>query len=640
MSCTHADAFLEAKAKDRRDLLLKLINLEAYQRLGELATRKKNEAERERKGYADKLADIPADTEVILEAARDTAKRLDEDITRFAEQIQQTQEKKTRAEAAKQLADQVATLREAVNSQQELLDQAEAIQAEARRYQTLEAIIPRLQRLQDARDALAGAATKVRLHQEKIEELQAGLIKLAETVTTTTEALQQARTDHEQAATAEREVSNELIEVRQRVKTLREQLAEHQVLEGASACPTCGADVSTPEGQERVAAHYRQMAQRLEELQVDIEERRAHHLAAQARLGDTGLALNNAEKAQQGAAAAQQKQQTLLKREQDDLYEASQKIPAATSQVEDQLAALSADWGVHPATEDASALDTLHEEKEGLSEAPARAAALQQALQEVSGLRGQIQTLEAQRNAMPEAIRSVNVVQLQADLEILAADQKARTAALAETQKKVGRLEKELELRTDLLTKHDEAERLRDLYKKLATAFGPLGLQARIMRDAQTRVRIAANEALQRLSGCTWEIELKEDGEELIILAKDNSQPDPDRALRAFEYLSGGERFRVAVALAVGIGQSVTGGQTADSLLIDEGFGALDDDGRALMVEELHRLSQEVLGDGRVIVVSHQEDVQDQFLHRYRVSKHEGRARIERATPQDEAIMA
>lgn len=101
--------------------------------------------------------------------------------------------------------------------------------------------------------------------------------------------------------------------------------------------------------------------------------------------------------------------------------------------------------------------------------------------------------------------------------------------------------------------------------------------------------------------------------------------------LRPFEYISGGERFRVAISLAVAIGQSISGGRTVDTLVIDEGFGSLDEVNRDLLVDELQRLSRDVLQGGRVVVVSHQEDVCEKFGDRYHISKDGyGRAQFQR----------
>jgi DNA repair exonuclease SbcCD ATPase subunit len=49
---------------------------------------------------------------------------------------------------------------------------------------------------------------------------------------------------------------------------------------------------------------------------------------------------------------------------------------------------------------------------------------------------------------------------------------------------------------------------------------------------------------------------------------------DPSNAPRFFEYLSGGEQFRIALALALALHRRV--GKQAGTLIVDEGFGALD----------------------------------------------------------------
>src|SRR5205814_9680068 len=54
-------------------------------------------------------------------------------------------------------------------------------------------------------------------------------------------------------------------------------------------------------------------------------------------------------------------------------------------------------------------------------------------------------------------------------------------------------------------------------------------------------------------------------------------------------FLSGSQKFRVAVALALGLGE-FAGRQPVQSLMIDEGFGSLDAMNRAAMIGELHSL--------------------------------------------------
>ncbi|KAF0247505.1 MAG: exonuclease SbcC, partial [bacterium] len=192
---------------------------------------------------------------------------------------------------------------------------------------------------------------------------------------------------------------------------------------------------------------------------------------------------------------------------------------------------------------------------------------------------------------------------------------------LDQAKHKLAGLENQRKSYLELKVLRDKTEKEVIYYTKLATTFGKRGLQAKIIQAAQEKIKQHANTTLRRLSNGVWQIDLQENnqGTELEILVRDLSQPKSP--LRPFEYLSGGEKFRVAISLAIAIGQSISGGRTVDTLVIDEGFGALDEINRALLVNELRRLSEEVLHGGRVIIVSHQEDVCWEFANRYHISK-------------------
>ncbi|WP_369825701.1 SbcC/MukB-like Walker B domain-containing protein [Novosphingobium sp. HII-3] len=81
--------------------------------------------------------------------------------------------------------------------------------------------------------------------------------------------------------------------------------------------------------------------------------------------------------------------------------------------------------------------------------------------------------------------------------------------------------------------------------------------------------------------------------------------------VRGLHNLSGGERFLVSLALALGLSEMSTGqGLRIESLFIDEGFGALDSAslGAAIaMLEQLHATGR------RVGVISHIEEVKERI---------------------------
>jgi DNA repair exonuclease SbcCD ATPase subunit len=76
-------------------------------------------------------------------------------------------------------------------------------------------------------------------------------------------------------------------------------------------------------------------------------------------------------------------------------------------------------------------------------------------------------------------------------------------------------------------------------------------------------------------------------------------------------FLSGSQKFRVAVSVALAIGRFAAGqARPLESVIIDEGFGSLDREGLRAVAGELSRLRQYLR---RIVLVSHQEDFADRF---------------------------
>lgn len=104
-----------------------------------------------------------------------------------------------------------------------------------------------------------------------------------------------------------------------------------------------------------------------------------------------------------------------------------------------------------------------------------------------------------------------------------------------------------------------------------------------------------------------YTLERRQDGE-MLIQVVDN---DLGGQVRGLHNLSGGERFLVSLALALGLSEMSTGqGLSIESLFIDEGFGALDSASLAQaisMLEGLHATGR------RVGVISHIEEVKERI---------------------------
>jgi DNA repair exonuclease SbcCD ATPase subunit len=207
----------------------------------------------------------------------------------------------------------------------------------------------------------------------------------------------------------------------------------------------------------------------------------------------------------------------------------------------------------------------------------------------------------------------------------------AADAAHAARQVKVG-LDARTAKRVELDAKRKALAAEVNHYGRLAGLLGRDRLQRFLVRTAERQIVDHANAVLDRLSGGQLR---------LVPAAESDPAGTADKALdldavnRAaggdpipVAFLSGSQRFRVAVALALGIGRYASRQhRPIESVILDEGFGCLDRVGRQTMIQELQALRGQL---ARVLVVSHQEEFADAFSHGYKFALEDGRTRTER----------
>ena len=514
-----------------------------------------------------------------------------------------------------------------------LLERAASIETDARRHGALKAVLPLLRSLHNATDRRTDAdrdlneLTTTRAALEKARpQLEAAIEEARRTDATAGDLVTTTASTH-----AERQ--QELADMQGEAKAAQAQLDNHSNVNSAKACPLCASNLNSDDAKTRVAQHYDALRAALSSLrnrerdgteQLELAKS-AHENAVKAK-SQTRSSLDSATKAL-SANEADHKQCT------KDTTEKQKTRDAANAERESLHHDLPDDWTDHAAVADLDALARLAQELADLSGAPQALADLTNARNESKPAQARLDLATRQLAEIPEVAHPADRSALQEAVDDAEAAVSDAESTLSATTEAIGAMKAKLERRQTLATRHDAAALTAARYKRLAEAFGPKHLQARVLREAQVRVATNANRTLSQLTNGGWSIHLDDAGDELTVLAK-----SPLGHQREFDYLSGGERFRIALALAVGVGQTVSGGRSVRSLLVDEGFGALDDTGRALMVEELHRLRETVLDGGRVVVVAHQDDVKDQFDYRFEITKpiagpHRGRAQVLRSTP-------
>ena len=83
---------------------------------------------------------------------------------------------------------------------------------------------------------------------------------------------------------------------------------------------------------------------------------------------------------------------------------------------------------------------------------------------------------------------------------------------------------------------------------------------------------------------------------------------------------SGGEQFRVNVAIRLALSKLLTrrAGAKLQFLVIDEGFGTQDTEGRTKVVEVLDTIKNDF---EKILVITHLEELKEEFPTRIEVSK-------------------
>ena len=161
--------------------------------------------------------------------------------------------------------------------------------------------------------------------------------------------------------------------------------------------------------------------------------------------------------------------------------------------------------------------------------------------------------------------------------------------------------------------------------KALERAFGKDGIPALLIEQALPEIESNANEILDRLSDGSMSVKFETQRE-----FKDKKREDRKETLdirirdgvgeRDYELFSGGEAFRVnfAIRLALSRVLSRRAGARLRTLVIDEGFGSQDAEGRQRLIEAINMVS----GDfAKILEITNMEELKDAFPARIEVTK-------------------
>ncbi|MDB5059483.1 MAG: hypothetical protein JWO59_2955 [Chloroflexi bacterium] len=174
-----------------------------------------------------------------------------------------------------------------------------------------------------------------------------------------------------------------------------------------------------------------------------------------------------------------------------------------------------------------------------------------------------------------------------------------------------------------------EAEQQAWAHKELAVIFGKRGIQAMLIENALPELEQDANELLARMTDNSTQVQFATQRtgsggkaiETLEIKIADTM------GTRTYEMFSGGEAFRINFAIRIALSKLLARRAGADLsfLLVDEGFGTQDSQGRDRLVEAIGAIAEDF---EKILVVTHIDELRDQFDVHVEISKGPGGSQI------------
>ena len=237
----------------------------------------------------------------------------------------------------------------------------------------------------------------------------------------------------------------------------------------------------------------------------------------------------------------------------------------------------------------------------------------------------QEQLAEMQQQIQAESAAVPNVQNLQAELRQTQLEENSLAQKVGAARQLVSVLD-DLRLRKNTLSDELLALRKRiDQLLMLEEAFGKDGVPALLIEQALPEIEMQANDILDRLSAGSMSVRFETQRE-----YKDKTRADKKQVLdilisdaagtRPYELFSGGEAFRVNFAIRLALSKVLAqrAGARLQTLVIDEGFGSQDAEGRQRLVEAINVVRPDF---AKIIVITHLEELKDVFPARIEVEK-------------------
>jgi len=271
------------------------------------------------------------------------------------------------------------------------------------------------------------------------------------------------------------------------------------------------------------------------------------------------------------------------------------------------------------------------EQRERLSEARAgvkeERAALKKLEESERRVRRRIETeqahrekLERQAHDLRERLQEAPAVE--AELQRVRGEEAAARQRLGAAQQRLEACRALEQQRADKMRRREELAAEQSIYEELRTAFGIKGVPAMVIEAVVPEIEEEANRLLARMTGGRMHVRFDTQRETQAGEVRETLEIKiaDELGTRPYENYSGGEQFRVNFAIRIALSKLLArrAGAQLQTLVIDEGFGTQDPQGRERLVEAINAIQDDF---ARVLVITHLEELKDAFPVRIEVTK-------------------
>ena len=176
----------------------------------------------------------------------------------------------------------------------------------------------------------------------------------------------------------------------------------------------------------------------------------------------------------------------------------------------------------------------------------------------------------------------------------------------------------------------DQRSHEKAIYEELQLAFGARGLRAMIIESALPEIEEEANHILSRMTGGRMSVrfETQRETQKKTIVETLDIHISDELGTRNYQLYSGGEAFRINFAIRVALSKLLArrAGARLQTLVIDEGFGTQDAQGRERLVEAINAIRSDF---ELVLVITHIDELRDLFPVRIDVLKTPAGSRLQ-----------